>query len=131
MENVPQEFWESVEQFNTGQFYICHNTLEALWLESSEPHKTFYQGILQIAVALYHLNNNNMRGAAILLGEGTNSLQYYPSTYAGIDVNQLLYQSKALLSIVQKNFPKANNLENLLAEAHTNLKIPQIVSISG
>ena len=85
MENVPQEFWESVEQFNTGQFYICHDTLEALWLESSEPHKTFYQGILQIAVALYHLNNNNMRGAAILLGEGTNSLQYYPSTYAGKD----------------------------------------------
>ena len=131
MENLPQEFWEGVEQFNKGQFYTCHDTLEFLWSEASEPHRTFYQGILQIAVALYHLNNNNVRGAAILLGEGSNRLQHYPSTYAGIDVNQLLYQSKALLSVIQRNFPRANNLENLLPEAHKNLKIPQIVSIEG
>ncbi|MDJ0676909.1 MAG: DUF309 domain-containing protein, partial [Calothrix sp. MO_167.B42] len=31
MENLPQEFWEGVEQFNSRQFYACHDTLEALW----------------------------------------------------------------------------------------------------
>ena len=60
MENLPQEFWEGVEQFNLGQFYACHDTLEALWIEALEPEKTFYQGILQIAVALYHLENENV-----------------------------------------------------------------------
>jgi predicted metal-dependent hydrolase len=127
MESLPQEFWEGVEQFNTGQFYACHDTLEALWIEALEPEKTFYQGILQIAVALYHLGNNNVRGAAILLGEGSNRLRRYPASYAGIDVNQLLHQSKALLSIVQQISLKQDTSGNLLADA--NLSIPQIVMV--
>ncbi|GAX38581.1 DUF309 domain-containing protein [Nodularia sp. NIES-3585] len=101
-EIIPQEFWQGVEQFNSGQFYACHDTLEALWIEASEPEKTFYQGILQIAVALYHLGNGNWRGAVILLGEGSNRLRRYPSVYSNIDVDELLSQSAALLSELQQ-----------------------------
>ncbi|BAZ51195.1 hypothetical protein NIES4103_38440 [Nostoc sp. NIES-4103] len=101
-ESIPQEFWQGIEQFNSGQFYACHDTLEALWIEASEPEKSFYQGILQIAVALYHLGNRNWRGAVILLGEGSNRLRRYPSTYSGIDVDELLSQSAALLTMLQQ-----------------------------
>jgi len=103
---VPQEFWQGVEQFNQGQFYACHDTLEALWLEAIEPQKTFYQGILQIAVALYHLGNSNWRGSVILLGEGINRLRRYPPTYAGIDVDELLTSSAALLTALQQAGPE-------------------------
>lgn len=103
---VPQEFWQGVEQFNQGQFYACHDTLEALWLEATEPQKTFYQGILQIAVALYHLGNSNWRGSVILLGEGINRLRRYPPTYAGIDVDELLTNSAALLTALQQAGPE-------------------------
>ena len=103
---VPQEFWQGVEQFNQGQFYACHDTLEALWLEATEPQKTFYQGILQIAVALYHLGNSNWRGTVILLGEGINRLRRYPPTYAGIDVDELLTNSAALLTALQQAGPE-------------------------
>ncbi len=99
---VPQEFWQGVEQFNQRQFYACHDTLEALWTEATEPERTFYQGILQIAVALYHLSNSNWRGTVILLGEGMGRLRRYPSTYAGIDVDSLLIQSAALLTELQQ-----------------------------
>ncbi|MDZ7963548.1 MAG: DUF309 domain-containing protein [Nostoc sp. DedSLP03] len=101
-EIIPQEFWQGVEQFNSGQFYACHDTLEALWIEASEPEKSFYQGILQIAVALYHLENRNWRGAVILLGEGSNRLRRYPSSYSGVDVDELLSQSAALLTNLQQ-----------------------------
>ncbi|MDZ8183545.1 MAG: DUF309 domain-containing protein [Nostoc sp. ChiSLP02] len=101
-ETMPQEFWQGVEQFNSGQFYACHDTLEALWIEASEPEKTFYQGILQIAVALYHLENRNWRGAVILLGEGSNRLRRYPSSYGGVDVDELLSQSVTLLKTLQQ-----------------------------
>ncbi|MDZ8025495.1 MAG: DUF309 domain-containing protein [Nostoc sp. SerVER01] len=101
-ETMPQEFWQGIEQFNSGQFYACHDTLEALWIEASEPEKTFYQGILQIAVALYHLENRNWRGAVILLGEGSNRLRRYPSSYGGIDIDELLSQSVALLKTLQQ-----------------------------
>ena len=62
-ESVAPEFWQGVQQFNQREYYACHDTLEAIWMEASEPEKTFYQGILQIAVALYHLSNQNLRGA--------------------------------------------------------------------
>lgn len=99
---VVEEFWHGVEQFNQGQFYACHDTLEALWIEATEPQKTFYQGILQIAVALYHLGNANWRGAVILLGEGINRLGRYPANFSGIDVDELLSQSAALLTALQQ-----------------------------
>jgi predicted metal-dependent hydrolase len=99
---IPPEFWQGVEQFNSGQFYACHDTLEALWIEASEPEKTFYQGILQIAVAQYHLSNCNWKGAVILLGEGSNRLRRFPSVYISIDVDQLLSQAATLLSLLQQ-----------------------------
>ena len=98
---MPDTFWQGVKQFNQGQFYACHDTLEALWTEAIEPDRSFYQGLLQIAVALYHLQNQNHRGATILLGEGSNRLQRYYPDYSGINVETLLDQSLALLSTLQ------------------------------
>lgn len=112
-EIVPEEFWQAVEQFNQEQFYACHDTLEAIWMEASQPQKTFYQAVLQIAVALYHLENSNLRGAVILLGEGINKLRNYPAAYCGIDIDELLIASATLLSILQQTDESSLNLELL------------------
>ena len=101
-EEIPTEFWQGVEQFNQQEFYPCHDTLEALWMEASEPQKRFYQGVLQIAVACYHLGNLNWRGAAILLGEGIGRIKAYEPQYSGIDVSQLIDQSAELLTALQE-----------------------------
>lgn len=101
-ETMPEEFWQGIKQFNIGQFYACHDILEALWIDSIEPDKTFYQGILQIAVGLYHLGNHNRRGAMILLGEGSNRLRHYLPSYGGIHVEELLTQSVDLLKTLQQ-----------------------------
>ena len=100
-----QQFWQGVEEFNQQKFYTCHDTLEALWLEAQEPLKSFYQGILQVAVGCYHLGNHNWRGAVILLGEGTKRLREYQPDYEGIDVTSLLHQSIDLLEALQKLEP--------------------------
>jgi uncharacterized protein len=94
-------FWQGIEEFNRQEFYACHDTLEALWMDSAEPQKTFYQGILQIAVGCYHLGHGNWRGAVILLGEGLRRLHSYPEDYEGIDVERLRSQSQELLSFLQ------------------------------
>jgi predicted metal-dependent hydrolase len=102
----PDEFWQGVEQFNQHQFYACHDTLEALWMEATEPDKQFYQGILQIAVALYHLESQNWRGAVILLGEGINRLRVYQPDYGGINVENLLDESAQMLKILHETGPE-------------------------
>jgi uncharacterized protein len=126
-EGMPDEFWQGVEQFNAGQYYACHDTLEALWIEAAEPEKTFYQGILQIAVALYHLSNHNLRGAMILLGEGSNRLRRYPSEYGGIDVDELLSQSAALLTALQQTPEKIAAFN--LGQDQT-LPLPRIIQVN-
>lgn len=99
---MPVEFWQGIAEFNNREFYACHDTLEALWMEAGEPEKRFYQGILQISVALYHLGNQNWRGAVILLGEGINRLSYYQPSYSDIAVKDLLQQSAKLLNALQE-----------------------------
>jgi predicted metal-dependent hydrolase len=86
-------FWEGITQFNQGEYYACHDTLEAIWMRADIPEKPFFQGILQLAVALYHLSNENWQGAAILLGEGMHRLEPFEPTYRGIDVSALLDQA--------------------------------------
>jgi uncharacterized protein len=130
-EEMPIEFWEGIAQFNNQEFYACHDTLEALWMEAGEPEKKFYQGILQIAVAFYHLGNQNWRGAVILLGEGINRLSYYQPIYGGIDVEELVGESAKLLSILQQAGPeKIVEFVPLLAGKEVaDLQLPRIIKL--
>ncbi|HEY9848194.1 MAG TPA: DUF309 domain-containing protein [Leptolyngbyaceae cyanobacterium] len=127
-----EAFWQGVAQFNNGEYYACHDTLEALWMDSIEPEKTFYQGILQIAVALYHLGNQNWRGAVTLLGEGINRLRYYQPDYAEIDVDRLITDSWQLLNALQQFSATdlSEFVENLKLNQNQTLSLPKIVKLT-
>ena len=100
------EFERGIAEFNRQEFYACHDTLEAVWVEAPEADKRFYQGVLQVAVGCYHLSNDNLRGAIILLGEAVRRLRDYQPDYEEIDVEQLLQQAIALLQALQQIEPE-------------------------
>lgn len=138
--SIPPDFWQAVEQFNQEDFYACHDTLESLWMEAAEPEKKFYQGILQIAVALYHLSNHNWKGAAILLGEGMSRLKPYQPNYFEINVAELIQSSGQILGKVQEFGPEnvVELAEELFANIHDNevpdnpgLYLPKIQRINS
>lgn len=114
-EGCPEALRQAIEQFNQQQFYRCHDTLEALWSEAGEPQRTFYQGLLQIAVALHHRENNNHRGAVILLGEGMRRLQRYKPDYETVDVSSLMLQCQELQKSLQASFASARESSQHLA----------------
>ena len=87
--------------FNQGEYYDCHDVLEALWMEADTLEKPFYQGLLQIAVGLYHLGNQNWRGATILLGEGVNRLRPFEPSYGGVAVADVVDLGWAWLVALQ------------------------------
>ncbi len=101
MTDYPPQWLQGIAEFNSREYYACHDTLEALWMDSIDPDKKFYQGVLQVAVACYHLHNGNWRGAVTLLGEGIGRLPYYQPVYAGIDVTKLIQDSRNLLTTLQ------------------------------
>ncbi len=115
-------FKKGIDEFNQQSFYACHDTLEAIWMEAETADKPFYQGILQIAVAFYHLGNLNWRGGAILLGEGISRLRRFEPAREGIVVDQLVDQAVDWLTQVQTVGPEG--LADLMADLP--LPLPQI-----
>jgi predicted metal-dependent hydrolase len=79
-----------IDQFNHGEYFECHETLEELWLEERMPLRGLYQGILQVGVALHHLRAGNYRGARGLLGKGMGHLTPFAPRALGVDVAGLL-----------------------------------------
>lgn len=75
-------------------------------MAASIPEKPFFQGILQLAVALYHLGNQNWQGAAILLGEGIRRLEPFEPSYLEIDVSDLLDRASLWLETLQRLGPE-------------------------
>ncbi|CAD0232050.1 DUF309 domain-containing protein [Planktothrix agardhii] len=131
-EEIPKAFWQGVEEFNQQQFYACHDTLEALWMEAPQLEKKFYQGVLQIAVGLYHLSQKNWKGAVILMGEGLAKLDYYYPDYSGIDVEQLMDETSQLLKALQiAGSEKVEEFLPLIEPQGTvqGLKLPKIQKI--
>lgn len=123
LDNVQhQNFQRGLDEFNSGQFYACHDTLEAIWMAVDYAEKPFYQGILQIAVAFYHLGNLNWRGGAILLGEGISRLRSFEPNYQGVAVEELVDQSVEWLEWVQT--AGEEGLESLMADRSK--RYPQI-----
>ena len=119
-------FAAAIAQFNSGDYYACHDTLEAIWNDAWQSDRAFYQGILQIAVGLYHLQNQNWHGATILLGEGTSRLPAYLPEYQSIDVENLLEDSLQILRTVQIN-GKEGIVEILKQIKEGDLRIPKII----
>ncbi|MEM8611057.1 MAG: DUF309 domain-containing protein [Cyanobacteria bacterium P01_H01_bin.105] len=115
----PAEFWLGIKQFNQQDYYACHDTLEAIWLEAAPGEQAFYQGIIQIAVGLYHLTNLNWRGATILLGEGSHRLNVYEEFHGGINVTDLIDQAINWLTALQKTGPNQVQQLACLLDIHT------------
>lgn len=91
----------AIEQFNHQDFYACHDTLEALWLEAEPTDRNFYQGILQLAVGCYHWQNLNQRGALILWGEGIRRLCVYQPHHQGVVISPLVAEFHHWLQFLQ------------------------------
>lgn len=86
----PPGLLKGVEEFNKGEFYECHDTLEALWVAEARPVRCLYQGVLQIGVAFYHLRRARFRPAVTLLQRGSGYLRPFAPVCMGLDVDGLL-----------------------------------------
>src|SRR4051812_20849050 len=71
-------------EFNRRDWFECHETLEDLWVGTKGEIRDFYQGALQLAVALHHWKNGNFGGAVSLLNRGADHLRRSRSVCQGI-----------------------------------------------
>jgi CheY-like chemotaxis protein len=89
-ETPPAGLLRGVEQFNRREFFECHETIELVWMAEPGPIRLLYQGILQVGVALYHVQRKNWRGAVKVLERAIPKLAYFEPACAGLDISRLL-----------------------------------------
>lgn len=87
---------QGVALYNQGQYYKCHDALEAAWVAETRPCRHLYQGILQFAVALHHIEQGNFTGADKMFRRAINKFQRLPPRCQGFDVAALLQSSRDL-----------------------------------
>ena len=81
-----QLFERGVAEFNAGLFFECHDTLEDLWSGVRGPSRDFFQGLIQVSVAFYHLGNGNLAGAESMLTRALDRFAAYPERYFGFEL---------------------------------------------
>ena len=91
--------------FNQGEFFAQHEILKDLWREEFRPIRRLYQGILQIGVALYHIQRHNYHGAVVMLNKGPACLRPFTPACQGIDVADLLARAARILEAVERLGP--------------------------
>ena len=98
----PAPLHKAVEQFNTGLFWDCHETLEDLWLVTPYPLRHFYQGVLKIAVGFHHSDRHNVRGCRNKLSEGLRLLKVFTPSFLGVDTEALAVETDRWLQLVSR-----------------------------
>jgi hypothetical protein len=95
-EPAPPELIKGIEEFNAGEFFEQHETLELLWRATPGEIRHLYEGILQIGVGMHHLfTNHNFHGAAVKLDHGIRLLSAFPPNCHGVDVARLQHDALA------------------------------------
>ena len=91
-------FCQGIEEFNHGKYYDCHETLESVWQKQIGEEREMTQGIIQIAVALYHLERKNEVGAVKLLERGICRIEQFEDLQVGLQLSDLSHSARKLLT---------------------------------
>ncbi len=88
---VPGNLQKACEEFNSGNYFECHETLEEVWHEEDGAVREFYKGLIQLAAAFVHVSRGNFAGADRLLRTSLGYLAPYRAAGAlGFDVEALV-----------------------------------------
>ena len=105
LEPPPPQLLEGIAQFNRGEFFEQHETLELLWRAERRDIRYLYQGILQIGVAFHHLRRLSHHGTVYMLSRGPRYLAPFAPRCQGVDVAALLRDAAAALQAVERLGP--------------------------
>src|SRR5690242_7119745 len=92
---------EGIELFNRGDYFECHEVLELAWTPERGPRRLFLQGLIHVAVALYHHRRGNPEGAIRQLNKALRKLAAYLPAYEGVETGRLFEEASAVLARIE------------------------------
>ncbi len=86
---INERFAEGVRLFNQRHFFEAHEIWEAEWRSVAGERRIFYQGMIQTAAALLHLDRGNYAGALAIYLKSRPKLEGFPAVWMGIELGVL------------------------------------------
>ncbi len=93
---------DGIFYFNNERFWECHEAFEGVWKQCLGREKEMLQGIILVAVAFAHAQENDYKIGIGMLSRALEKLGTSPSMYYSIDVDRI--RNKAI------QMRQANNL---------------------
>lgn len=111
----PKSYLDYLIYFHVERDYFeCHEVLEAYWKEEENPDlRQVWQGLIQLAVSLYHQRRGNFSGAEKMMNSCISFLKQKTKELEqlGLKSQELLEQlNKRLLQIQEKKAYESLNL---------------------
>lgn len=103
VEAYDPRYLRGIESFNRSAYFDAHEEWESLWQEWTGADRTFYQGLIQVAVCLHHVGRRNMLGARKLYRSSRDYLRPYRPWHAGLDVDGLLNAMQDCWSEIERS----------------------------
>jgi uncharacterized protein len=101
-DSPPGQLLQGIREFNNREWFECHETVEDIWIGSEGEVRNFYQGIIQIAVALHHWRNGNFGGAVSLLKGGSGYLRHVTGECQWVDVAGLIADADRIRAALEE-----------------------------
>lgn len=101
---IDELFRKGVALFNGVRYWHAHEVWETLWRAAPEEERDFYQGLIQLAAGLLHLQRRGLRGARNKLAEGLARLRRYQPAHRGIFVNELVGRAERILADLDRGY---------------------------
>ncbi len=78
-----------VEYFNSRKFMAAQTTLDRVWLKEEGKNREFYEGLIQVAVSMFHLvHEKNPEGAKRIFEKAKALLAPYDDKYLDLEVGK-------------------------------------------
>src|SRR3954447_22228764 len=90
-------YYDGIQLFNEKEFFQAHEVWEDAWHMAYGLKHSFYQGLIQCAVALEHYARSNPRGVVSLYNTYRTKFKDVPAVFMGLDVTRFLADVREVL----------------------------------
>lgn len=88
-------FRQGIKLFNRGEFFDCHEAWEEIWRSTTPEPKDLFQGLIQVAVGLFHFHVRQRPDVARrVMAKGRRRLERVVDRSLGLDLEQLLSEAR-------------------------------------
>jgi uncharacterized protein len=102
--DVEPEIPAFAQCWNAGDFFMAHEVLEGLWMRRRDDG---LRGLIQLAVALHHIERGNLRGARTMIERARKRLSNPENAPCVIDLRMMDEYAAGVAAALDGDDPRA------------------------